>query len=528
MTTSDSGSGGKKKSKLPGQVEPVLQALGWSAKEMEGLVKSCSLTSDGRFHFFLTLPQESFDDALTDWEPPSRIHRQQLAYLRLHFLACERRATWAQEFNNDDFLTFMIERAERVSAEADLADSGDDPDDGDEEADATPDQLHDRILLSAGLSRNDNLRRNVLFQLNHVTVAVSDHDRRVWRETPIPLASGSPADVVEWYGRLRDEAVHVGIHLCSLQQYKPRYAVFPTFPTKDEIVTMDDALNRKLRQSGTLPRTDPAISLLMARYFGATHQPLAAFRFIHDVLQHAFKAIRTDVLVMPTFDKTETFIDFAKRLVQYQDFESMARKRDITDWELSHQFLTTISAAEAARVDHLVDDLRRLDQDSTLPARLTVTQLAGAIPMDPTFRPATPFSAHRVHTRSSTRNSDASGRAALRRSDSVAQKPSSPFYQPEPDAICDACLRPGHRAANCIFLARFGYLTQYAAKHPDEVATVVAKYGSAFSSSNRRAHARSLIRLDPHFHDASLGDVASSDDVDAILTEDFLFAGHLD
>ena len=70
MTTSDSGSGGKKKSKLPGQVEPVLQALGWSAKEMEGLVKSCSLTSDGRFHFFLTLPQESFDDALTDWEPP--------------------------------------------------------------------------------------------------------------------------------------------------------------------------------------------------------------------------------------------------------------------------------------------------------------------------------------------------------------------------------------------------------------------------------------------------------------------------
>ena len=538
MTTSDSGSGGKKKSKLPGHVDTVLQVLGWSAKEMEALAKACSLISNDRFYFFLTLSQASFDDALTDWQPPSRLHVQQLQYLRLHYIACERRATWAQEFTNSAFLDFMVARAERLSAEVDLAPSGDDPD-GDDGASGTPspdgsatgptpDQLHDRILLSAGLSKNDNLRRNVLFQLNHVTVAVSDQDRRVWRETPIKLSSASSADILEWYGRLRDEAVHVGVHLCSLQQFKPGFAVFPTFPTKEEIVSMDDILNRKLRQSDTLPRSDPTVSLLFARYFGATPQSLAAFRFLHDLLQHAFTAIRSDVLVMPTFDTAETFVDFAKRLVQYQDYESMARKRTVTDWELSHQFLTTIAAAQAARVDHFVDDLGRLDQDAPLPARLTVTQLAGTIPADPTFRPTAPFVAHRVNTRSRGRHPTDSTRPTRRSNQSTVPSSTSPFYQPDPDATCSACLRPGHRVANCIFLARFGFLAKYAQAHPDTVASLVDKYETAFAVSNRRAHARSLVRHDPQFHDATVSDVARSDDVDLLLEEDFHSAGCLD
>ena len=560
------GSGAKTTVNPPPECKAILLALQWDDDTMSSFCTSCSVKNDSVWRFLLSTTTDTFGEALRGWKSGSVVEKQQLRSLAHFHRVSDDPDKWFADFTFEAFIAFV--RQEQVAsgpapgtpgttgsstapspagppgasppAGAAGAVPSTAPSPGSVSTAATDDAFHATILQDYSLRPEDNLRCNRLFRLNRADVGVPNDAIRTWYDTQISLASTEPEDVTLWYARLCREADLVHVKLCPLDKFRPGFALFPSGTyTSVELLTMDERLQRKLLQPDTLPAKDPTVQLLSAGYFGTIHKRLGAFRFLHDLLQSAFAALEDRVLTVPTYDASSDVTSFATSLIQYQAHEEVARHRKITDYELSKQFLIGLRDANVAPVDHLLTELSRLGRDRPLPVEYTVHALARTVQPAPTLNGTAPpsFHAHRLHTYNgngtvgSTDLSSLSGSTGRsRRSGPSGRTPArqpSAFYNPMPGAVCEACLRPGHKAATCLFLARHVALAEYVKTHPDEASAIHKLFIQRFGAGNRRnvAHALRLTGQTGSDQSVSIGDLMCAAEVDAILEADFWAAG---
>jgi hypothetical protein len=377
-------------------------------------------------------------------------------------------------------------------------------------------------MLRADATNNPALRRNMRYSLPSPAIAPTYGDLQHWNKLKVPLATSEPATIFRWYTQLQAEAARVDINLCPLPLFNEEFSIIPGDITAPAAYDANDKLIQKFRSVDGLSTTDKKVQLYMATCIGVLPHRLSAYLFLHMLVASAFAEVKRQVSTPPTYKNAGSAMEYATKLLDYQNMEHIVFKRNISDTEITRRFLTELQAHDFT-VDHHMTALDNVPTHQVLPSHLRVTALAVQIPEKP-------FTAvgHRMNTRPNNRNhhhNDNNGRTQHRTQGQDTdrnRKSTHPFYQPVKDAYCDACKRPNHVPHTCLPLARFLALQKYAHDHADECTKILAKFNKHYAQENTKMVAR-MLQHTAHADDDQ--DVPNFEQIMDYLDQDFLFAG---
>mmetsp|Transcript_12630 Transcript_12630/g.36755 ORF Transcript_12630/g.36755 Transcript_12630/m.36755 type:complete len:506 (+) Transcript_12630:249-1766(+) len=496
------------------EVAAVFKALKWAFQD--DVVTKLEVATDLDFHFLLAHGETPLREMIAKmWPEASMMTINKLVCLSKYYQTHCANDKWVADLNPNSFNKFV------VALTATKAYDSDDDDTPTEEDATEPEDFHDETLRKAGMTGEllHSLQRNRHYNISRHEVLADDSDLRIWRDLKFKLTSHDPTAILKWYKMLEHEASLIYVHLCPLDKFQHNHALFPASYTPKEIFSMNNILSRKLTEDD-INQDDATLRMFFQAYLGASQSKLSAYRFLHDVVSYAVRSVEDNLHSMPVYDPAASLTEFSTALMQYQEHENLVYQRQVANVELSRQFLKQISE-HGFPTSHLLTELNNLKRGTALPTHLTVTQLAVRFPQDSAGISEHSPVIHRVNTRGYGNSKSSTVPTESSMQNPARAKADSPFYKPVKNAICKACLRPGHNVTSCLFLARHVMLTEYATEHSNEAAALLAQFKQHFSSSNRRAVARGLYRG----QGIDANDVIMSDEVDQALYEDFCNAG---
>lgn len=267
------------------------------------------------------------------------------------------------------------------------------------------------------------------------------------------LKTLEPDEVVQWYQLFQLTAAQYGVHVVPFHEFDSGLVCFPTM-RPGHITVMNTALVTILTQPSVLARKAPDLLLDYDHYLVCgVNEPLSAYDSLHTILSQVATTVDNQgLLVPPVFTTTNGLLGFTSKLMGFM--HCYGKTAAFTDHQATIHFLDEVERHGYA-VTKERDALLALNQDSKLPPHLAIKAIYNVYK-----RQLEPVgTVHR--TRADTACQQAQGHGSEPKDKLGLTKRANYFYNPVPDAVCEACNRRGHKANTCITLVRFATTMAY-------------------------------------------------------------------
>jgi hypothetical protein len=205
-----------------------------------------------------------------------------------------------------------------------------------------------------------NLKPHKLWKFPFAVASCNSSNIRQLHNMDLVLALSKQLDVIGFYRKLVEAKKPTEIDLIPFARFDPDCALWPNICCADIVFEMNDALNLRPDQTGTLNLDDETINILYQKHIIDSICVICAYDFLNELLKKATRQLNEHMPMPPDIEQATTSIgSFGANL------------------ERCYLQLSTLGATfeEGIEVNRFVDHLDNVTDADPLPDELILTEL---------------------------------------------------------------------------------------------------------------------------------------------------------